>query len=271
MSSTLVLTVEQVEVDGVTYYGPREKKKKKRKRKKNIILEPTTREEIVKIDIGSAAHNRHTFEVPKTLLCDNIKYFNEILNGHPRDEPLRLLHLEPTSFALFLEWIQTGKYAPFKIENGFVAFMTRIILYGLADEFGIPQLMDYTMSALMSNYTKYDELTPTEKDGILVYMDTTPGSKLRSFIAFSLAISSIATKDSLLRLNKIAWMEHFGHAELGKDVWIWMNRIKAGYLKGVLGQNQKVSASSLRSFAPSKCSFHVHPEGLACAFMGDIF
>ncbi|KAJ8063585.1 hypothetical protein OCU04_007454 [Sclerotinia nivalis] len=251
----------------------RKKKQKKCwvKKKKNVTSEPNTREEIVKIDVGSAAHNRRTFEVRKALLRSSVKYFNEIFNGHPMYKPLRLLHMEPTSFALFLEWIQCGKYAPFKIEDGLVAFMSRIILYGLAEEFGLPQLKDYTMTVLISNYTKYDELTLTEKDANLVYMDTKHGSKLRSFISLSLAISLIATKDSLLRLNKIAWMKLSGHPELWKDVWNWMNRIKAEYLMRVPGQNQKVPTSSLRSLASSKCSFHVHPEGVACAFMGDIF
>ncbi|KAF7876387.1 hypothetical protein EAF04_001479 [Stromatinia cepivora] len=229
------------------YAAPRSRKKKQKKRwqywgkkKKNANSTPKTRGEIVKIDVGSAAHSRRIFGVRGALLRGSVKYFNGMFNGHPVYKPLRLLHMEPTSFALFLEWIQRGKYAPFKIEDGLVAFMSRVVLYRLAEEFGLPQLKDYTMTVLISNYTKFDELTFIKKGTNSVYMDIKHGSKLRSFISHSLAISLIATEDSLLRLNKVAWMKHFGHPELWNDVWNWMNRIKAKYLMGAPGQNQKV-------------------------------
>ncbi|KAF7912192.1 uncharacterized protein EAF01_001213 [Botrytis porri] len=220
------------------------------------------REEFIRLYVGNVPHNRRTFHAPKALLRAKVKYFDDLFTQSPELKHLNLPDKEPTSFALFLEWIQRGVYAPLDIEEGLISFRSRVILYGLGVEYELQELMDYTMTVLITNYATHDELTFDEKYAHLIYIDTDDGSKLRSFVSRSLAISLLAMGDFA---EKQTWMES-AHPKLWRDVSNWMIVINKGS-----AVTPSVSSSSPKPLAPSKCSFHVHDVGAACAFVGDIF
>ena len=218
---------------------------------------------LVRIKVGNVPHNRHTFQVSQAILRAKVKYFDKILTQRPALKNFNLRGKEPTSFALFLDWIYCGKYAPLNIEDGLIPFRSRIILYDLGDEYKLPELMDYTMTVLITNYAMHDELTLDEEYAHVIYLDTSDGSKLRSFVSHSLAMRLLAMGDFS---EKQVWMMEFGHPDLWRDVSSWMETIKGGGFGTPL-----VSSSFPGPWAYSKCIFHVHDVGAACSFMGDIF
>ncbi|TGO52489.1 hypothetical protein BCON_0140g00030 [Botryotinia convoluta] len=232
-------------------------------RKGNTPSRFMNRDDLIRLYVGNVPHNRHTFRAPKALLHAKVKYFDDLLARRPKIGNLNLTEKEPTSFALFLDWIHRGVYAPLDIEEGLIPFRSRIILYDLGVEYELPELMDYTMTVLITNYAMHDELTFNEEYANLIYLDTDDGSKLRSFVSHSLAISLLAMGDFS---EKQAWMMESGHPELWRDVSNWMNAVKVGSFV-----TSSVSSSFPKPLAPSKCIFHVHDVGAACAFMGGIF
>ncbi|TEY84218.1 hypothetical protein BOTCAL_0019g00430 [Botryotinia calthae] len=218
---------------------------------------------LIRLKVGNVPHNRHTFHVSKAILRAKVKYFDNILTQRPTLKNLNLHGKEPTSFALFLNWICYGRYAPLNIEEGLVPFRSRIILYDLGDEYKLPELMDYTMTVLITNYAMHDKLTLDEEYAHLIYLDTVDGSKLRSFVSHSLAMSLLAIGNFS---EKQVWMMEYGHPDLWRDVSSWMGIIKVRSFGTPF-----VSSSFPGPWAPSKCVFHVHNVGAACSFMGDIF
>ncbi|KAF7929921.1 uncharacterized protein EAE97_009518 [Botrytis byssoidea] len=220
------------------------------------------RNDFIRLYVGNVTYNRRTFHAPKALLRAKAKYFDEIFTRNPELSHMNLPKKEPTSFALFLDWIQLGVYAPLDIEEGPIPFRSRIILYGLGIEYELQELMDYTMTVLITNCAMHDELTFDEKYAHLIYVDTDDGSKLRSFVSHSLANSLLVMRDFS---KKQAWMMKSGHPELWKDVSNWMDVIRKGSFVP-----PSVPFSSPKPVAPSKCIFHVHDVGAACAFTGDI-
>ncbi|TGO25217.1 hypothetical protein BPAE_0085g00370 [Botrytis paeoniae] len=221
------------------------------------------RDDLIRLYVGNVPYNRRTFHAPKVLLRAKVKYFDDLFTRSPELRHMNLPEKEPTSFALFLDWIHRGVYAPLDIEEGLIPFRSRIILYGLGVEYELQELMDYTMTVLITNYAMHDELAFDEEYANLIYLDTDDGSKLRSFVSYSLAISILAMGDFA---EKQAWMMESGHPELWRDVSNWMNVIKKGSFV-----TPSVSSSSPKPLALSKCIFHVHDVGAACEFMGDIF
>ncbi|KAF5876721.1 uncharacterized protein Bfra_003127 [Botrytis fragariae] len=221
------------------------------------------RDDRIRLYVGKVSHNRRTFHTPKALLRAKVKYFDDLFTRSPEIRHMNLPDKEPTSFALFLDWIQRGVYAPLDIEEGPIPFRSRIILYGLGVEYDLSELMDYTMTVLITNYAMHDELSFDEEYAHLIYLDTDDGSKLRSFVSHSLAISLLAIGDFS---EKQVWMMGSGHPKLWRDVSKWMNAIKKESFV-----TPSVPPSSPKPLAPSKCIFHVHDIGAACEFMGDMF
>ncbi|THV48206.1 hypothetical protein BGAL_0262g00190 [Botrytis galanthina] len=142
------------------------------------------RDNFIRLYVGNVTYNRRAFHAPKDLLRAKVKYFDDLFTRNPDLRHLNLPEKEPTSFALFLDWIQLGVYAPLNIEEGPIPFRSRIILYGLGAEYELPVLMDYTMTVLITNCAMHDELTFHEEYAHLIYMDTDDGSKLRATCAF---------------------------------------------------------------------------------------
>ncbi|KAK6592518.1 hypothetical protein H4I96_11749 [Botrytis cinerea] len=77
---------------------------------------------LIRIKVGNVPHNRHTFQVSQAILRAKVKYFDKILTQRPALKNFNLRGKEPTSFALFLDWIYCGKYAPLNIEDGLIPF-----------------------------------------------------------------------------------------------------------------------------------------------------
>ncbi|KAI9643659.1 hypothetical protein NHQ30_008281 [Ciborinia camelliae] len=229
--------------------------------------------QMVELDVGSVVHNRRIFPVHKALLCNTVKYFDEIFKSHPMDIPtyqLRLDQQEPISFALFVDWLYYGRYATLNIADGEIAFTSRIRLYCLAVDFQLLELMDYTMSVLISNREYYGWWRPTLEDSHAVYLDTHPGSKLRSFISHSLVTSfakSLDLNDPSMMTNELGSIMEIDNQDLFVDMVGWINRIQEGDMR----DQDQFPNSSLEPSALSKCSFHVHPEKAPCSFTGDIF
>ncbi|KAF7860587.1 uncharacterized protein EAF02_010821 [Botrytis sinoallii] len=221
------------------------------------------RDAVIRLYVGNVPYNRRTFQAQKDLLRAKVKYFEGLFTLSPELRHMNLPDKEPTSFALFLDWIHDGVYAPLDIEEGLIPFRSRIILYCLADEYELQELMDYTMTVLITNCAMYDELTFDEEYAHLIYLDTDDGSKLRLFVSRSLAVGLLAMRDFS---EKQAWMMVSGHPELWSDVSNWMDVIRQGSFVP-----PSDDFSSPQPVAPSKCIFHVHDVGAACAFMGDIF
>ncbi|KAF7943478.1 hypothetical protein EAE96_011403 [Botrytis aclada] len=217
---------------------------------------------LIRLQVGSVPHNRRVFYVPRALLRAKVKYFDDLFARNPKIRCMKFSEKEPTSFKLFLEWIRDGEYAPLDIKEGVIPFWSRIILYDLGDEYELPELMDYTMTVLITNHAMYNELKFDEVYAHLVYLDTDNGSKLRSFASHSLAISLLAMGGVS---EKQVWMMESGHPELWRDVLNWMNVIRG------CSETPSVSSSFPKPLIHSKCIFHVHDVGAACAFMGDIF
>ncbi|TGO69317.1 hypothetical protein BOTNAR_0012g00040 [Botryotinia narcissicola] len=117
------------------------------------------RNDFIRLYVGNVTYNRRTFHAPKALLRAKVKYFEDLFTRNPELSHMNLPEKEPTSFALFLDWIQLGVYAPLDIEEGPIPFRSRIILYGLGVEYELQELMDYTMTVLITNCAMHDELT----------------------------------------------------------------------------------------------------------------
>src|SRR5450756_2353201 len=104
------------------------------------------------------------------------------------EQTVRLPEDDADAFSLFMEWLYLGHLSPVKLDHHTTTsgpIYNRIKLYCFAEKHCLVDLMDYTMSSLMSNYTKHTRL-PTIEVMQYVYENTVVGSKLRAFIARSL-------------------------------------------------------------------------------------
>ena len=95
---------------------------------------------------------------------------------------------DPDVFDLFLEWIYIGGYSQL-VNMGHQTeerpFRDRIRLYAFVEKLVIPHLIDYTMTNLMTSYSRHGTY-PSRWAINLAYMVTKPGSQLRTFMTYCL-------------------------------------------------------------------------------------
>jgi hypothetical protein len=165
---------------------------------------------------------------------------------------------DPTAFALFLEWLYRRKYAPLDIHDR-NAFTDRIKLYCFADKIDVLELMDYTMTVLISNYQKHGKV-PGAAAARIAYQCSGPGSHIRGFVALCLAATLVGTEEDVLATPTsekfLALMTEV--YELGLDMIRLMRK-------------QDCCPMPLaKLLALPKCHFHVHVDGEECEFMEEI-
>lgn len=188
-------------------------------------------------------------------------YFSYLLrDDHSKSAPDRVdfPDHDPAAFALFLEWLYRRKYAPLDI-NDRNAFTDRIRLYCFADAIDVLELMDYTMTVLITNYQKHDKV-PSAAAAKIAYQHSEPGSEIRGFVALCLAATLLGTEEDVLSSPTsekfLALMTE--ERDLGLDMIRLMRK------------RECCPMPLAQLLTLPKCRFHVHVEGEECDFQEEI-
>ncbi|KAG9237829.1 hypothetical protein BJ875DRAFT_113722 [Amylocarpus encephaloides] len=221
--------------------------------------------EIVDIYVGSS---KHQIRVHKALLASKVPYFKAMFEGgfmEFEQNSCTLPEEDPIIFGLFIEYLYGGgRLGPIDIEkstttNGPV--VDRIKLYGYAEKICFVEMADYIMTNLVSTFHHY--LRTPSKEGIrLAYSVTKPGSPIRKYMSQSL------------------WyiMKYVDESSWSPDVVCEILRGVDDLLLDVVvaGRGRKSNnyfMGEKRNTDPrlySKCEWHAHPRGAACALQGEI-
>ncbi|KAH6682663.1 hypothetical protein B0J14DRAFT_673045 [Halenospora varia] len=163
-------------------------------------------------------------------------------------------------------WVYTGRYEKLICEKPDLEeskFMVRIKLYAFAEKIVQPHLMDYTMTALITNYEKLG-IVPSPKAMHKAYELTPPNSLLRKFMGVSLHYTTVyynfdpESKEKILDEITKALVKN---KELARDF--------------VSNVNSTGRESASPIMVPNKCIFHVHKDNFDksrdhCEYTGDV-
>ena len=213
--------------------------------------------EIIDIFVGPLQTH---FRVHKKLLCTRSQYFERMFSSGFKeviDSTIRMPEDDPDVFDMFVQWVyerrlDTADMTKHTPKSGPLGL--RFKLYCFAEEICLNDLMDYTISSFMSNYTKHVKSASVHVMS-LAYEGTSKGSKLRLFIAHELVY--------ILRTlgNSSFWPDK----DLG---WVMTkNEDLAVDVVSLLRSSSKDLENPARF---SKYQYHVHANNHECLYKDNI-
>jgi len=187
------------------------------------------------------------------------EYFSKMFSSDFKEvveSTVRMPEDDPDVFNLFVQWLYAARLCvPDMTKNTATSgpMWTRFKLYCFAEKICLPELMDYTMSSIMSACVRGDK-SPSIEVMRMVYGGTKQGSRLRLFTAHVL---------------------HF-LIRNGGDLGPW----PSSKLAQVMNEHEDLTVNVLQllrdnSKAPShpghypKCMFHVHTKNHTCKYKDD--
>ncbi|TVY56447.1 hypothetical protein LSUE1_G009731 [Lachnellula suecica] len=215
--------------------------------------------EMVDIFVGPS---KTQFRVHKALLCSRSPYFKGMFESgfaETSSQSANLPEDSPTVFALFLEWLYGGCFAPLDVQyvkdHGSASVEQRIMLYTFAEKICLDQLADCTMSSHLSTL-KLGNWSANAADMKLGYNGSVTGSPIRKFMCCSLLYLVKHGPEN-------SWPSHkLFHAltipDLAQDFIELMRKMDA---EGKEKRSQIVQPRDMPT-----CKFHKHPKGAKCPF-----
>ena len=210
------------------------------------------------VDIFVSPAQTH-FRVHKKLLCTKSEYFKKMFSGDFKEvieSAVRMPEDDADAFDLFVQWLYSGRleYPDMALNTSTSGPMwNRFNLHCFAEKICLPDLMDYTMSSIMSACARGDKSPSLAVIG-MVYGSTTHGSKLRQFFAHTV---------------------HF-MIRNGGDLGPWpsskLAQVMTDHEDLTLGVLQLLRNNSGPPSSPGqyqKCMFHVHGKEHACKYKHD--
>lgn len=208
--------------------------------------------EIVDIFVGT---RKEPFKVYLKLLCKKVPYFASMFGVKYKDaegskfkegeEGIAYLPEDnPRTFSLLLGWVYSGSLPPFdttgdKIYNR--EHESRLYLYFFAEKICLNDLMDCTMTSIISVYHKTKRMPSPAILG-MVYARTSPGSSLRKFFALCFYCAIFAAEECCSTLDV--------SDALGSNVDLRMDAIRLIKSGGVHRDPRGLDA----------CEFRMHDE-----------
>lgn len=172
------------------------------------------------------------------------------------ENTVRMPEDDPDAFNLFVEWLYMGRLQPVNIDKHTTTggpIFDRIKLYCFAEKHCLGDLMDYTMSSLMSNYTKYKKL-PTFAAMTYAYQHTAAGSKLPFFVAHALRYI----------ISDLSGVAYWPSEEIDR-IMVDIEELMMDVLPLMRSDRQHEMVPWSPAYL-QKCTFHMHEKGDACPY-----
>jgi hypothetical protein len=163
---------------------------------------------------------------------------------------------DPDVFSLFLEWLYLGHLQPVIIDKHTKTsgpIFDRIKLYCFAEKHCLVDLMNYTMSSLMSTYAKHNRL-PICEAMAYAYRNTAAGLRVRPFIAHALRHI----------ICNLSGGSHWSSEDITQHM-LEVEDLTMDVLP-LMRSDRQSERSPGGPASLSKCTFHVHKQGGVCSY-----
>jgi hypothetical protein len=216
--------------------------------------------EIVDIFVGPDLKH---FKVHQKVLCETVPYFDKMLQGPFKEaveHTVRLPEDDPDAFGLFLEWVYGGgllQPADMKKHtstNG--PIFDRVKLYCFAEKICLDRLVDYTMTSLLSAYSK-NKRSPSAMAISYAYEHSSSDSPLRKF-ALESFVQTAFNKEATWNVKNLS------------DTMLSSEDLRIDFLRLTMSGEALNIKTATPPTKRSPCTYHVHNKDEDCPFKNEV-
>ncbi|KUJ10645.1 uncharacterized protein LY89DRAFT_595908 [Mollisia scopiformis] len=199
------------------------------------------------------------FRVHLKILPKKVAYFQKMFSSGFKEAVERKAYLpedSPEAFHLFLEWLYIENFRTSDKADGKDGL--RVKVYCLAEKICQPDLMDYTISSIISNLDRDGRILLTSTM-LSAYKSSDPDSKLRKFVArcFFYALYSDPNSNGDWNIEELSEAMNASQDLCRDALTLVRDLLQYG--------GSRVDPRRL-----AKCTFHTHEKGAACSYKGDV-